>query len=112
MKCEYHVCQNDARHRRYCSRSCNTKHRIHKTRKLRKQKAVDYLGGSCVRCGYNRCIEALHFHHTQGKNNSIGKMISNWKSWEVIENELNKCDLVCANCHHEIHFSSKTNIQI
>ena len=66
--------------------------------------AVEYKGGSCAVCGYNRCIEALEFHH----NNSSGKDFSisekgYTRSWAKVKEELDKCMLLCANCHREIH---------
>jgi hypothetical protein len=108
MKCEYHVCDKEAGTRRYCCRPCNTKHRIHKVRKIQKQRAVDYLGSRCSRCGYNRCVEALHFHHLRDKLFEIGKMIGYHQSWPKIEAELDKCVLLCANCHHEFHYGGLT----
>ncbi len=108
MKCEYHVCTKEAGIRRYCSRSCNTKQRIHEARKIQKQKAVEYLGGKCSQCGYSRCIEALHFHHLRDKLFEIGRMIGYRRSWEAIQAELDKCILLCANCHHELHYGGLT----
>jgi predicted transcriptional regulator len=67
-----------------------------------KQKSVEYKGSCCEMCGYDKCISALEFHHKNPneKDFSIGgKSIS----WERIKNELDKCILVCSNCHREIH---------
>lgn len=69
-----------------------------------KQMAVEYLGGSCERCGYKKCIGALDFHHKNKNEKSF--LISGKGSciaWVKIKNELDKCMLVCANCHREIH---------
>ena len=73
-----------------------------------KQKAVNYLGGQCSQCGYNKTLNALHFHHLDPKEKSfeLSKNILRCKAWEVIVIELNKCILVCANCHAEIHSAS------
>ena len=71
-----------------------------------KQKAVDYKGGKCERCGYSKCLRALHFHHLNPKEKSfqISEAITqNLMSWDVIQDELNKCILLCANCHAEEH---------
>jgi hypothetical protein len=73
-------------------------------RRRQKLKAIEYKGGSCIRCGYNTCVSALEFHHrdpTQ-KDFPIGGNGST-RAWAKVEIELDKCDLVCANCHREIH---------
>ena len=69
-----------------------------------KQKAISFLGGKCVKCGYSRCSDALEFHHKDpdDKDSSISLLIHNNK-WETIKKELKKCILVCANCHRELH---------
>ena len=66
--------------------------------------AVEYLGGKCIKCGYDKCIWAMDFHHRNPKEKkySIGTYFS--RSWEKLKKELDKCDLVCANCHREIHY--------
>ena len=73
-------------------------------RKRLKIRAVEYLGGKCQRCGYNKSIAALDFHHKDQIEKDFG--ISDegiTRSWETIRVELDKCMLVCANCHREIH---------
>lgn len=70
-----------------------------------KLRAVEYLGGKCSICGYNKCLAALHFHHIdpQTKKYSPSHVIGRW-SFERVKEELDKCILVCSNCHAEIHF--------
>ena len=72
-----------------------------------KEMAVEYLGGKCIKCGYNKCIWALDFHHRDPneKEFAIGKYFS--RSWNNLKRELNKCDLLCANCHRETHFNEE-----
>jgi hypothetical protein len=69
----------------------------------RKRKAVEYLGGSCSRCGYNKSLVALTFHHRnpEEKENTIGALRE--QSWDKLKEELDKCDLLCFNCHMELH---------
>lgn len=64
-----------------------------------KLRAVQYLGGKCADCGYNKSIAPLQFHHTDPskKDFNIGRYLGN--SWAGILEELNKCILLCANCH-------------
>mgnify|MGYP000644676537 CR=1 FL=1 len=81
-----------------CSK-CREKYRIF----LMKQKAVEYLGGKCSICGYNKCNRALDFHHInpEEKDNTISSLYN--YSWDNIKKELDKCILLCANCHRELH---------
>lgn len=65
-----------------------------------KQQCVDYLGGKCIVCGYSRCNAALDFHHRNPAEKD--KFRDNW-SFEHNKPELDKCVLVCARCHREIH---------
>jgi len=67
-----------------------------------KQRAVEYKGGRCALCGYDRALQALTFHHKTGKSFGIGAK-GYTRSWEKAKSELDKCVLVCANCHAEIH---------
>jgi hypothetical protein len=66
-----------------------------------RRRAVDYKGGKCQRCGYDRCIAAFVFHHRSGKVFRISD--GNGRSWETIKAELDKCELICLNCHAELH---------
>ncbi len=75
--------------------------RTHANRK--KIWAVKYLGGKCKVCGYSKCLRALMFHH---KDPSTKKFtISSWYclSYERLKKELDKCILLCANHHYELH---------
>ena len=76
---------------------------VQNSRTRRKEDMVYVMGGQCQLCGYNKDIHALEFHHIDpsGKDFSFNK--ANCISWELIKNELQKCILVCANCHREIH---------
>jgi|SRR5690606_4371730 len=71
-------------------------------RRIKKQ-AVEYKGGKCERCGYNKSYAAMDFHHKDPneKDKSVSH-ISN-KKWKFIKNELDKCQLLCSNCHREVH---------
>jgi transposase len=69
-----------------------------------KKKAVAHKGGSCEICGYNRCMAALDFHHKDpAKKDPNWRLMRNW-TFERIKDELEKCLLVCRNCHAEIHY--------
>lgn len=71
-----------------------------------KAKLVEYKGGACQICNYNRCQDALDFHHLDPSEKDF--TIANYKGKilnDTIKKELDKCILVCANCHREIHSS-------
>jgi len=71
-------------------------------RKRAKLKLVEYKGGKCVKCGYSKCVEALIFHHVNPEEkdfNISGKSFG----YARLQKEVDKCILVCSNCHHEIH---------
>lgn len=87
----------------YC-KPCTTDQTVERQRAL-KEKAVEYKGGKCVKCTYDRCISALEFHHREGETKDFGLGEVKLTSWsEKIMQELDKCDLLCANCHREEHF--------
>jgi hypothetical protein len=77
-------------------------------RRRLKVKAIGYKGGKCILCGYDRCNAALEFHHVdkgaKGFGLSRGGRI---RSWESIMKELDKCVLVCANCHREVEAGAR-----
>jgi len=55
----------------------------------------------CDICGYNGCLAALHFHHT--RDDKSFDLSRRKCSWERLRIEVEKCIVVCANCHTEIH---------
>ena len=75
-----------------------------KERRRRKEKLVKMLGGCCSRCGYNKSITALSFHHINPKEKLFdlshnGNLLHDW---EVVVVEAKKCKLLCLNCHNEV----------
>lgn len=67
-----------------------------------KKKCVEYKGGKCLICEYNRCYAALDFHHKNPEDKDF-TISGGTKSFENLKPELDKCILVCRNCHSEIH---------
>ena len=59
----------------------------------------------CALCGYGKCNMSLDFHHvnSEDKKFMVNTRCVRDKSNEEIVNELNKCILMCRNCHGEIH---------
>lgn len=82
------------------------KHPVTRIRKRRKKEVVEAFGGECQLCGYNRCVDALCFHHTDPKikENSPTKIINEWSTERSIPQLMKeKVILLCSNCHYEIH---------
>ena len=90
--------------RRYKDRSEYLIKAVYARRKKVRAMAVEYKGGKCENCGYNRCLDAIEFHHkdpTQ-KDFSISSK-GHTRSWIRVKEELDKCMILCANCHRELH---------
>lgn len=69
-----------------------------------KQWALEYKGCVCSKCGYNKCSAALDFHHVDMNEKEFNLSARDIKfDWEAIKKELDKCIVLCANCHREIH---------
>lgn len=69
-----------------------------------KQKCVEYKGGKCIVCKYDKYIGALEFHHIDPtiKEFTLAKRKCHPFD-DLIRQELDKCVLLCANCHREVH---------
>lgn len=74
-----------------------------------KEKAVEYKGGKCSNCGYNKCIWAFEFHHLDPSEKDFGISKYSTLSWNRIKVELDKCIMLCANCHRELHYEIYLN---
>ena len=70
-----------------------------------KQSFVDYKGGKCEICGYSKCIGALHFHHIDPTVKDDNWNLFKNRLLKNVKEELDKCKLLCANCHSELHFN-------
>jgi hypothetical protein len=109
----------------FCSYGCRNKHytkenypelftRIKRDRssdqkriKYKKEKAVAHKGGKCQKCGYDKCIAALDFHHINPEEKICGVKDLMIRRWDLIKEEIDKCVLLCSNCHRELHWSER-----
>jgi DNA-binding CsgD family transcriptional regulator len=67
-------------------------------------KLKEMLGGKCSKCGYNKCMQAIDFHHVDpSKKEGLINNILRTSSFKKAEEEAKKCILLCANCHREHH---------
>jgi Icc-related predicted phosphoesterase len=69
---------------------------------VKKKELVEYKGGCCEICGYNKSIQALQFHHIDPNEKDFNISARSY-SIERLKKEADKCMLVCANCHIEVH---------
>jgi hypothetical protein len=106
------VCGNQLRGRqtKFCSIACkNNYHQGYENQKrrglARKLELVEAKGGRCSICGYRKNLSALAFHHLDSAKKDFKldmRSLSNRKLEPTLK-ELEKCSLVCHNCHAEIH---------
>lgn len=78
-----------------------------KSIKYKKERAVAYKGGKCERCGYDKCIAALDFHHINPNDKIYAVKDLMVRKWELIQEEIDKCILLCSNCHREEHWNER-----
>lgn len=72
-----------------------------------KELLVNYKGGKCEICGYDKCLGASDFHHINPNEKEFSISSSNiYKNIDKLKEEIDKCILVCANCHREIHYNT------
>lgn len=76
--------------------------------KMRRQLMKEYnnklkLARGCDICGYNKCAQALEWHHpNDDKDSDPSNLLST--SFQAFLQEVEKCQLLCCNCHREVHF--------
>lgn len=101
----------------YCSNNCksrghyknsiqgNSMHRQKRVSLERKIFFIKQLGGGCSNCGYNKNLSAMEFHHKDPSTKDFpldARRFGN-NSMKTLEIEVNKCELLCSNCHREHH---------
>lgn len=69
----------------------------------RKKTAVEYKGGKCIDCGFTGHYAAYQFHHRDPYTKLYDWNKLRLHKWETVHAELDKCDLLCANCHSIRH---------
>lgn len=97
---------------KFCSNECrisfkysnaNSYHRQLVKASVRKLRLINNRGGSCERCGYNKNISAIDFHHLRDKSFPLDSRNLANKKWKKILLEFEKCLVLCSNCHREEH---------
>ena len=86
-------------------KECFNSYCIDRWRKI-KIKAIEYKGGECVDCNVPHPVypaAVYEFHHLDPKEKDVSFGKLRLRSWENITKELDKCVLLCANCHRIRH---------
>ena len=73
------------------------------SKRKRKEEAILYLGGVCIDCGGEFHPSIFEFHHRNPSEKDSDPSKTLMLKWEKIKAELDKCDLLCANCHRLRH---------
>lgn len=98
---EYYVSRSRPAPSPYC-KPCSNQKTIERQQRL-KQQAIEYKGSRCQRCGYDRYAGALELHHRDPGQKEFSLSHAQLTSFEKVKSELDKCDLLCSNCHREEH---------
>ena len=77
--------------------------RVSSTRRKNVAILKEEAGNCCSKCGYNKCLAALEFHHPDPSVKE-SKIIGSTASLDKQRAEAEKCVLLCANCHREAHY--------
>ncbi len=97
----------DCRHARYIEHgSALVTSRTKENRKRIRREIDDYkLETGCEVCGYRRCSSALDFHHRDpgDKEFTVGEALARNMASVTVMAEIEKCILLCSNCHRELH---------
>ena len=95
-------CDKCMRKRRQAGQNRNRLNQLIRYRGYKKI-AVSKRGGRCERCGFQTDVfGAYHFHHRKPEEKS--RELPQIKEWDHYWAEIQKCDLLCANCHAIIHW--------
>ncbi len=108
------ICEKelDGNQEKYCSNRCKSKKfipAIYKRKEKNRLMAFEYLGGKCSKCGLIGCVDIFSFHHNNPEKKDFQLSHVFTYSWEKIQKELDKCELLCGNCHMEIHHNIYKN---
>lgn len=101
----YHKSGKDSKYWQSSCKVCQN-HRTGEMARVLKQRAVDYKGGKCQDCKMTYIIYVYDFHHldsTEKDFNISGSKVRNMP-WELVQTELDKCILLCSNCHRLRHY--------
>lgn len=75
-----------------------------KNRQIRKNLIAKHkLDLGCYNCGYKKNPSALDFHHIEEKTENVSTLVQNSVRIKTLRAEMDKCIVLCSNCHRELH---------
>jgi hypothetical protein len=98
--------------KKYCSLKCKNKvinkdawPRQKRVYIERKKDFIKKFNSKCSKCGYSKNLSALCFHHIDPtlKKLKLDTRSIGTRSMKVLLKEVEKCILLCSNCHAETH---------
>lgn len=101
---DFYYRRTEGRHHAYC-RPCHNAYTQDRF-KRRKTEAVEYLGGRCADCGGAFHPSVFEFHHRDPSQKDLTGNGIKRGAWARVVSELDKCDLLCANCHRLRHWQA------
>jgi len=103
------MARKDIEKRRAYDRAWHRKHREDRIRvQMERQRAVvawvQTFKKECERCGFSEDVTALDFHHLRDdKVGSVAALAHRGWGKEKLKAEMEKCQILCANCHRIVH---------
>lgn len=97
-------CKQKAHYNKHCKNNPNTSYSQHKRADKRKKHFISLKGGKCAVCGYGKNYAALCFHHLHDKSFPLDSRNMGNRSMDSLVKEVDKCQLLCLNCHMEHHY--------
>jgi hypothetical protein len=91
----------------YCKSCWNQK--TYKASRDKLDQLIQERGGKCEQCGYDKCKEALQWHHTDPSKKEFAISAQRGRNIDQLRTEVSKCQLLCANCHCEAHVTMRPN---
>ena len=102
---DFYKTRKDGKYLSHICKNCNNKNSTDRARQIKKM-MVEYKGGSCERCTLHykdSHIAVFDFHHINPKEKDINYARIRYHGWDKIKTELDKCKLLCSNCHRITH---------
>jgi hypothetical protein len=104
LQTECKKCQSTQRKKYYNENKEVQIRQINEARRVRRKESQNKMrklldNSRCLDCDASD-IRVLEFDHVRGvKKKDVSYLLSNGASWETLMEEINKCDIVCSNCH-------------